>query len=171
MMNKTNLLCLVALVFLLLPNQTNAQNKVRPYVNAGYATSLGKCEDCLKADAGGAVRIGLLTSGRMGYYAGYVWFKKDFDRTIVEYDDEGSGVVAGVDFLLNRKGEVQFYLKGGLFFENLKSTYENGRTENEFSPKPDFGLFVNYKFLNFLVAWQPSDPSLINLGAGLTLQF
>ena len=168
-MKGTILFWLIMLTILMLPNETNAQNKVRPYFNAGYVTSLGECEDCLKVDQGGSVRVGLLTSGRMGYYAGYLWFKKYFDRTRVEYDDQGSGFLAGVDFLLNRKGEVKFYLKGGLFFENLKSTYGNGRTENQFSPKPDLGLFVHYKFLNVLLAWQPSDPSLINLGVGLTL--
>lgn len=170
-MKGTILFCFITLIFFLLPTDANAQNKVRPYFNAAYATSLGKCEDCLQTDAGGAVRVGLLTSGRMGYYAGYVWFKKYFDRSRVDYDDQGAGIVAGVDFLLNRKGDVQFYLKGGLFFENLKSTYDSGRTENQFSPKPDFGLFVNYRFFNVLLAWQPSDPSLVNLGAGLTLQF
>jgi hypothetical protein len=170
-MKGTNLFFLIALITLLLQTETNAQTKVSPHFNAGYITSIGECEDCTKVDEGGSVRIGLLTSGRLGYYAGYIWFKKHFDRTRVDYDDEGSGIVAGVDFLLNKEGEVKWYLKGGLFFENLKSTYDSGKTENQFSPKPDFGLFVHYKFFNVLLAWQPSDPSLINLGAGLTLQF
>jgi hypothetical protein len=165
-MNAPNVLLLSAAVLLLLPREVEAQNGPRPYVNAGYITSLDQCDECENADAGGSIRIGLLTEGRFGFYAGYLWFT-EYHLPQIGYDDKGSGVVAGLDIRILTKGSVQGHAKVGIFVERFTSNYP-GRTETETSPKPDLGFLLNIGHFNTYVGWQPSDPPHFNVGIGLT---
>jgi len=155
-----------AAVLLVLPRSGEAQNGLRPYVNVGYVTSLQQCDECEKKDAGGSIRVGLLTEGRFGFYAGYLWFT-EYHVPQIGYDDEGSGVVAGLDMRLLRRDNVQGYAKLGLFVERFTSNYP-GRTETETSPKPDLGFLLHVGNVNGYVGWQPSDPAHFNVGIGLT---
>jgi hypothetical protein len=166
-MNKTNTFLLVALLFLFLPNEGNAQERLRPYLNVGYVTNLQKCDECKQADTGGSIRVGILNKKKLGFYAGYTWFK-EYHEDYIEYDDKGSLISAGIDLLLLRREGFEWYIKLGLGSEKFVSTYP-GRTETETSIKPDFGLLFNFNFINTYVGWQPSDPPHINLGIGVTL--
>ena len=165
-MKKSYAFLLIIPFILVSPSAGEAQEKVRAYLNAGYVTSLGTCEECEKADAGGSVRVGIFTKGRFGFYAGYLWFK-EFHSDYIDYDDEGSGFLAGVDLRFLTTGQVEWYGKLGLFREKYTSTYA-GRTEDETSIKPDFGLLLNIKHVNVYLGWQPSDPHHLNLGIGIT---
>ena len=127
---------------------------------------LGTCKECEKADGGGSVRVGLFTKGRFGFYVGFLWFK-EYHPDFIEYDDEGSGVLAGVDWRFLTTGDVEWYGKLGLFREKYTSTYPS-RTEEETSIKPDFGLMLNIEHFNADLGWQPSDPHHLNIGIGIT---
>ena len=173
-MKYVNFLRWAVIVFLILsfPCESKSQNRWMPYVNAGYVTNLKRGSDCKKADIGGSIRIGvlnkgLLRNGRFGFYAGYLWFN-EFHQDYIEYDDKGSVLLAGFDFLLLRKGNLQWYIKLGIANEKYISTYPN-TTETETTIKPDFGFMFHIRELNTYVGWQPSDPDHINIGIGLTL--
>ena len=165
-MNAPNFLPLSAAALLLLPFGGEAQAGPRPYVNAGYITSLQKCDECESLDAGGSIRVGLLTEGRFGFYAGYLWFT-EYHVPTIGYDDKGSGVVAGLDISVLTKGSVRGYAKLGIFIEKFTSDYP-GRTETETSPKPDLGFLLHLGHFNTYLGWQPSDPPHFNVGLGLT---
>lgn len=165
-MNTPRALLVTTAVLFSLPRVAEAQNGPRPYVNAGYVTSLEQCDECEKKDAGGSIRVGLLTEGRFGFYAGYLWFT-EYHVPQVGYDDKGSGVVAGIDVRVLSKGIVQGYAKVGIFVEKFTSDYP-GRTESETSPKPDLGFLLHIGHFNTFVGWQPSDPPHFNVGIGLT---
>jgi hypothetical protein len=163
---STSFCVLIVPALLLAPRPSEAQTRVRPYLNAGYITNLQRCSECEKADTGGSIRAGLLTRGRFGFYAGYLWFTEHHAPTI-EYDDEGSGVLAGLDVRFLERGSLQAYAKLGLLIEKFTSTYP-GRTESETSPKPDLGVMLHVGHFNTYLGWQPSDPPHINLGVGVT---
>ena len=154
------------LLSIILTDKGIAQDRIRPYLNAGYITSLTKCDDCIQADRGGSIRFGILTKKRLGFYAGYLWFKV-FHANYIPYDDKGSMLIAGIDFLLVKKGIFKGYLKLGLGNEKFISVYPN-RTETESSIKPDFGLLFNFNRVNAYIGWQPSEPAHFNLGIGFT---
>ena len=165
-MTKSSSFLLLMTLALFLPGQIEAQSRTRPYVNVGYVTNIEKCSECEKRDTGGSIRVGMLTEGRFGFYAGYVWFN-EYHPAYIEYDDEGTLIVGGVDIRLVRAGTVSLYGKVGLGREEFTSTYSN-RTETETSMKPDLGLLLNLGNLNLYAGWQPSDPPHINVGVGLT---
>ncbi|MCG6955229.1 MAG: porin family protein [Gemmatimonadetes bacterium] len=165
-MKAPNVLLLSVATLLFLPRAGGAQNGPRPYVNVGYIRSFQVCDECEKADAGGSIRVGLLTQGRFGFYAGYLWFT-EYHVPQIGYDDKGSGVVAGLDIRILTNGSVQGYAKLGLFVERFTSNYP-GRTETETSPKPDLGFLLHLGHVNTYLGWQPSDPSHFNVGIGLT---
>ena len=56
----------------------------------------------------------------------------------------------------------------GLGYEKYLSVYST-RTETETSFKPDLGILFNINKFNIYTGWQPSDPSHINIGIGITL--
>ena len=149
------------------PAENFAQDSIKYFINAGYISNLKKCPECVKADQGGSVRIGILTKKKLGFYVGYLWFN-EFHPAYIEYDDKGQGIVGGIEFLLLRKDEFQMYANLGIFNEKFISTYAS-RTETETSLKPDFGLLLNYKRINTFFGWQPSDPPHLNVGMGFTL--
>jgi len=157
----------VAFLFLLFPSEASAQEELRLFLNAGYVTNLEKCPECEKADTGGSIRAGVFTSGRWGFYAGYLWFKEHHPPTI-DYEDKGSVLLAGIDFRFLRTGGVNWYAQLGMAREKFISTYSS-RTETETSFIPDLGLLLGIGHFNALAAWQPSDPFHINLGVGVTL--
>jgi len=146
--------------------QEETQGRVRPYLNLGYITNLQKCSECTKRDQGFSVRIGLLTRGRFGFYAGYLWFK-EFHTDNIGYDDKGAGLMAGLDFMLLKRGDFRWYVNLGIFNEKFTSTYPGG-SETETSIKPDFGVLFNINHFNASLGWQPSEPHHINLGVGVT---
>jgi len=154
-------------MFLLIHSECYSQDKRGPYINVGYITNLKKCEACTQADRGGSIRLGYLTEGRLGFYAGYLWFK-EFHADYIEYDDKGWGVIVGLDFRILRKEDFDWYIKGGVMSEKFISTYDN-RTESETSIKPDLGFLFNYRFINLYLGWQPSEPAHYNVGIGFTL--
>lgn len=157
----------VLIITYFLPFNSAGQDSLKFYVNVGYITNFKKCEDCTKADAGGSVRIGILTKGRLGYYAGYLWFK-EFHKDFIEYDDKGHAFLGGIDFRILRKNNFRWYIQAGLEVEKFISTYPS-RTETETSLKPDFGCLFNFNHLNAFIGWQPSEPAHINFGIGFTL--
>ena len=161
---KLNLLIL--LLFVLIPNESNAQDSSRIYLNAGYITNLEKCSECEQADTGGSIRIGILTKGKFGFYAGYLWFK-EYHLDYIEYDDKGSAPLIGINYRLLTRGNLQLYVNLGLEIEKFTSTYPN-RTEDERNIKPDFGLLFNINHVNAYLGWQPSEPPHINIGIGFT---
>ena len=165
-MKASILFLMIVPALLFVPQGSEAQSRVRPYLNAGYITNLQRCSECEKADTGGSIRVGLLTEGRFGFYAGYLWFT-EYHKPSIEYDDEGSGVLAGVDVRILRKGSLQGYAKLGILMEKFTSIYP-GRTESETSPKPDLGFLLHIGHVNTYLGWQPSDPPHVNLGVGLT---
>jgi hypothetical protein len=163
---------LVILILLSLPLQARSQSKWRPYLNAGYITNFEKCSDCTTADTGGSIRIGMLnkglsSKGRLGFYAGYTWFKEHHED-YVGYDDKGWLIMAGIDFRLLTTGNLDWYLKLGIGSEKFISTYPNSYTDSETNIKPDIGLLFNWKHFNLYAGWQPSEPAHINLGIGFT---
>ncbi len=158
----------ILLFLYFVPFNASGQDSLRFYVNAGYITNLKKCEDCTKADAGGSIRIGILTKGRMGYYVGYLWFK-EFHKDFIEYDDKGRAFLGGIDFCILKKNNFRWYVQAGLEIEKFISTYPNGKTDTEINPKPDFGCLFNFNHVNAFVGWQPSEPAHINFGIGFTI--
>lgn len=168
-MKYINILCWVGIVplILLLPYESKAQERLRPYLNAGYVTNFKPCADCKKADTGGSIRIGILTRGRFGFYTGYLWFN-EYHKDYLEYDNKGSVLLAGIDFRLLGKEGLQWYVKMGIGNEKFTSIYPN-RNESENTFKPDFGLLLNIKHFNTYVGWQPSTAAHINIGVGFTL--
>jgi hypothetical protein len=177
-MKKAASLITVLLLVSMIPGQGWSQDqnretekpseKTRFYFNAGYITNIKKCTDCTKADAGASIRAGILTKNRFGFYAGYIFFR-EYHKDYIGYDDEGSGFVGGIDFMLMKRNKTRLYLKAGLLNEVFKATYPNGRTDKETNIKPDFGLLLNLNFINAYLGWQPSDPPHINLGLGITI--
>lgn len=166
-MKKPNAALFLVSLLLLLPGRIEAQEGERLYLNAGYVTNLSKCDECEKRDTGFSIRAGLLTTGRLGFYAGYLRFKEHHSPN-AEYDDEGTLLIAGVDLRIFRTGGVDGYAQLGLAREEFKSTYTSGRTDSETQIKPDFGLLLNINHFNVLMAWQPSDPPHFNIGIGIT---
>lgn len=167
-MNRTIKIILQStiIIILIIPSFVTGQDSSDVFLNAGVITNLEKCSECEKADTGGSLRIGILTKGKIGYYAGYVWFK-EYHPDYIEYDDKGSILIAGIDYRILKRGNLRMYLNFGLGIEKFISTYSN-RTETESSIKPDFGLLFNINHINMFVGWQPSDPHHYNIGAGLT---
>jgi hypothetical protein len=165
---KICILIVISLLFLSSSYKSNAQDRWRPYLNLGYITNIERCADCTQADRGGSVRIGALGKGRFGIYAGYIWFN-EYHESYIEYDDKGSGFMAGIDFLVLKRKKIQTYLKAGLFNEKFTSTYPSGIIDIEYNIKPDFGILLDVHPFNFYAGWQPSAPSHFNLGIGLTL--
>jgi hypothetical protein len=159
--------CILA-AFLFLTTVCKSQDSRGPYFNIGYITNLKKCEDCTQADRGGSIRMGYLTQKRIGFYAGFLWFK-EYHADYIEYDDRGWGVIAGLDFRILQKENFDWYIKGGIMSEKFISTYDY-RTESETSIKPDLGFQFNYRMMNLYLGWQPSEPSHYNVGIGLTLR-
>ena len=143
-------------------------DSLRVYVNIGYLSSFITPDDCTRPDVGGSFRLGIFSRKRFGYYLGYSWFN-EFHEDFIEYDDKGRLFIAGVDFQIMRKKEIQIYVKVGLAMEQFISTYPN-RTETETGFKPDFGILVNARKFNAYIGWQPSDPSHYNIGIGYTLK-
>ena len=168
-MSKPIKITLLSFIFIMLVNHNFviAQDSSDVFVNAGFITNLEKCSECEKADTGGSIRIGVLTKGKMGYFAGYVWFK-EYHPDYIEYDDKGSVFLAGVDYRILEKDDLRLYLNFGLGIEEYKSTYPD-RTETASSIKPDIGLLMNMSHINLYVGWQPSDPHHYNVGVGFTL--
>jgi len=171
------ILILCSLVFLPLNGWSQDQNQDKEkdqdstsfYINIGYITNIQKNSETVKADQGASLRLGILTKKRLGFYAGYIFFK-EYHPTYAEYDDEGYGFVGGIDYMILKKNDLKLYLKAGLFLEKYKSTYRHsGKVEIETSPKPDFGILLNYKHFNAYLGWQPSDPPHINIGVGMTI--
>lgn len=146
--------------------QDKTQSKVRPYLNLGYITNLQQGEGTIKRDQGFSVRVGLLTRGRFGFYAGYIFFK-EFHTEDVEYGDKGRGPVVGLDFMLVKRENFRWYVNLGLFNEKFISTYP-GHTESETSLKPDFGVLFNFNHINASLGLQPSEPHHFGLGVGAT---
>ena len=172
-MKRLNSLIIIIVIFHLYPFESNSQNRWMPYINAGYVTNLKQCSDCKKADIGGSVRIGILNTGlfgngRFGFYTAYLWFN-EYHQDYIGYDDKGSALSAGIDFLLLRKRNLRWYVKLGIANEKYVSTYLNNATETERSVIPDFGLMVHIKEFNTYVGWQPSSPAHISIGIGLTI--
>lgn len=167
LMKKSYLILAAASALFLIPSQSIAQGTSRLYVNAGYITNFEKCAECTKKDEGGSVRLGILTDGKWGFYAGYLWFT-EYNAPYIGYDDEGAGFVGGFDFRLLKHNQLRIYVKTGLFLEKFTSTYPD-RSETETSPKPDLGLFFNLDHVNAYAGWQPSEPPHINVGIGFTL--
>lgn len=166
---KTFALHMLITACLLIPCESNAQDTLRVYLNAGYISSFIQPEDCTRPDAGGSIRIGILTKGIIGFYTGYAWFK-EYHEDFIEYDDKGSLLIAGIDLRLLRKKDFRLYCKLGIMNEKFISTYTN-RTETESSIKPDIGLLFNYKHFNVYTGWQPSEPVHFNIGVGYTQYF
>jgi len=163
----------LVLLTLLFSMDVWSQARWIPYLNAGYITSIKTPPDCYKPDAGGTIRIGILNKGlfekgRLGFYGGYSWFK-EYQEDYVGYDDRGSILLAGIDYLVLRRSNFRVYGKLGLGGENFISTYPGGREEKEFSMKPDFGVLFNIKYVNAYLGWQPSDPFHYNIGLGVSL--
>ena len=154
-------------MFLLIPHELLAQDSSKVFLNVGLITNLEKCSECEKVDTGGSIRIGILTKGKMGYYAGYVWFK-EYHPEYIEYDDKGSILLAGIDYRIFRRDNLRCYINFGLGIEKFISTYPN-RTETESSVKPDIGLLFDFRFINAYFGWQPSDPHHYNIGIGFTI--
>ena len=157
----------VLLIILLFPIMGSAQDYSKFYINAGYITNFQKCEECVKADAGGSVRLGYLSKKRLGFYAGYLWFN-EYHKDYIGYDDKGNAFLAGIDLLIVRQNKMQLYAQLGIENEKFISTYPN-RTESETNIKPDLGLLINCNHINGFIGWQPSEPHHINLGLGITL--
>jgi hypothetical protein len=42
----------------------------------GLCDQFKACEECVKADAGFSIRIGRISEKRLGYYAGFIYFKE-----------------------------------------------------------------------------------------------
>ena len=165
-MKKLKIFILVIFFTSILFSEIKAQDSLKYFLNVGYITNLKKCPECTRADAGGSVRIGILTKKRLGFYTGYLWFK-EFHPDYIEYDDQGYGFVLGMEYLLLKRNNFQWYLNLGLFNEKYKSTYSS-RTEIETSIIPDFGLLFQYNHFNIFLGSQPSDPNHINFGVGFT---
>ena len=167
-MSKTIKITFLSFILIMLINHNFviAQDSSNVFVNAGIITNLEKCSECEKTDTGGSFRIGVLTDGKIGYYAGYVWFK-EYHPDYIEYDDKGTIFLAGIDYRILKRGNLRLYLNFGLGIEKFISTYPD-RTETESSVKPDFGLLMNKRHINLYVGWQPSDPHHYNVGAGFT---
>jgi hypothetical protein len=75
-MKKPNRLFLFSMFIFLIAIQGYSQKEIRRYINVGYVTNLKACEECVKADAGFSVRIGRISEKRLGYYAGFIYFKE-----------------------------------------------------------------------------------------------
>ena len=119
------------LMFLLIPHKLLAQDSSKVFLNVGLITNLEKCSECEKADTGGSIRLGILTKGKMGYYAGYVWFK-EYHPEYIEYDDKGSILLAGIDYRIFRRDNLRCYINFGLGIEKFISTYPNRRKNFSF---------------------------------------
>ena len=103
---------LILILLLLLPRELKSQTRWKPWINAGYVTNFKKNPDNLKADAGGSIRIGLLNKGvfdqgRFGLYAGFLWFK-EYAPDPGSYYDKGRVLMAGIDYLLLKKGNFHW---------------------------------------------------------------
>ncbi len=166
-MKKSTVFLLIAPLLLLLPLDGEAQDMWRPYFNVGYVTNIEKCDECEKKDTGGSVRVGVFNRGRFGFYAGYLWFK-EHHPAYIGYDDEGSVLLAGIDYRFLRTGGAEWYAKVGIAREKFTSTYPDGRTDDETNFIPDFGLLLNISHFNTYLGWMPSDPHHINIGIGVT---
>ena len=168
-----NRLCTILILIIILSSGASSQSRFKPYFNAGYVTNLKKHHTSVKADQGGSIRIGVLDkglfgSGRFGYYAGYIWFK-EFNKPDVEYDERGTVIMAGLDFLLIKRPKSQWYIKLGLARERFEVTTRiNGQVSIDHSYKPDLGILCNVKHFNFYFGSQPSQPGQINFGIGYT---
>lgn len=163
-----NRLIFASVLFFLILSSLNskAQYSTRMFLNAAYVTNFAKCSDCVTADRGGAIRAGLLTKGRFGFYAGYLIFKENhsyFDG----FDDKGSGILAGTDIMFLSKPRMQCYTSLGIFIKRYQSHLADP-DEIETSVLPDFGILFNFNSINAFIGWQPSEPHHINLGVGFT---
>ncbi|MEE4176346.1 MAG: outer membrane beta-barrel protein [Bacteroides sp.] len=157
----------VFVIFLLIPLLCQSQEYSRSYFNLGYITNFSKCEECEKVDTGGSIRLGYLSKKKLGFYLGYLWFK-EYHKDFVEYDDEGKAFLAGLNLRLFKSEDFRLYAQIGIENEKFIATYPT-RTESETNLKPDFGLLINYKFINSFLGWQPSEPPHINIGLGITI--
>ncbi|GEM_PF-2838470 len=174
-MNKTRYSTHLAILIIILitPFSIYSQSGLKPYINGGYVTNIKKYEGSTKADQGGSIRIGILNkglfgNGRFGFYGGYLWFK-EFNLPSAEYDDRGTVIMAGTDFLIYKKGSSNFYLKLGLARERFITTLRtDGTVAIDHSFKPDIGIFYNINKFNAFIGSQPSQPGQINIGVGLT---
>ncbi len=145
---------------------SKTHDKIRPYVNAGYVTSLTPgCSDCNK-DSRGSIRIGVLTKGKFGFYAGYVWYNVDhFDVT--DYDDKGTALLPGIDFFLLKKSVFQWYLQMGIANEKFESIYHNSsRIDTENYIIPQLGFLFHIKKFN---TYAGMGTAHFNVAVGLTL--
>ena len=157
----------IVFLFFAIPKDLKAQDNSQLYVNVGYITNLAKCEDCKQADKGGSIRLGILTERRFGFYGGYLFFK-EYHKDFIEYDDEGTLIVAGVDIKILQRDAFRLYFKFGMGAEKFTAIYPD-RTESETNIKPDAGLLLDFKFLNAFIGWQPSDPPHFNVGVGVSI--
>jgi len=174
-MRSSVILKLLIIIFIVAFNLNGikSQTKVLPYVNAGFVTNLKKEPENLKADLGGSLRIGVLNkglfgNGRFGFYGGFLWFQ-EYHPQGSEYNDQGRVFFGGLSFMLLTKEDFSIYTNLGIGIERFISLYSNSTKEVETSGKPDFGVLFNYKLLNVYLGWQPSAPSHINIGIGLTI--
>ena len=141
---KSFILPVLILVFLSISYKSNAQDTLGIFINAGYISSIITPDGCIKPDAGGSARIGILTKGKLGFYACYAWFN-EYHEEYVEYDDKGSLFIAGIDYRLTKKGNFRGYINLGMGIERYVSTYRHSSmTDIETSVKPDIGLLLNF---------------------------
>ncbi|PLX11099.1 MAG: hypothetical protein C0597_15625 [Marinilabiliales bacterium] len=164
---KRYIVNLTILFILLLAVECIAQEKPNVYFNVGYVTNFKKNPESEKVDQGGSVRLGFLGQKRFGAYIGYLWFQ-EYNLDYVEYDDKGRVFIAGVAFCFLKRKNFKTFINMGLGYEKYLSVYST-RTETETSFKPDLGILFNINKFNIYTGWQPSDPSHINIGIGITL--
>jgi hypothetical protein len=160
------------IIIICLPNAMS-QRRWEPYFNAGYITNFQKAPENPEADKGASIRIGILNKGlfgkgRLGFYGAYTWFN-EYHPPVVEYDDSGKLLTAGINYRLLRVNDMRLYANLGIGNEWYYSTYPDNSREVDISIKPDFGILLCYKWLNLYTGWQPSDPSHLVIGIGLNL--
>lgn len=168
-----SLLVIIISIVLLAPHKAYSQQRNEPFINVGFVTNFEKAPDSPEADKGGSIRLGffhkgLFGNGRIGFYAGYLWYN-EFHPPTVEYEDSGKFLVAGIDYKIISLGNFKCYANLGLGNEWFISTYPYNEKEVETSIKPDFGVLLCYRGLNAYFGWQPSDPHHLNIGIGINI--
>ena len=143
-------------------------NKLKPYLNIGYLSNLPGPDD--NRNAGGSLRMGILTKGKFGFHLGYAWYKVDFytdpDAPPPDYEDKGSAWLLGVDFRLMDKAFFQWYLQAGLANEKFESVYYNSsRIDIENSIIPQLGFMFHMKSINAYIGMGAAN---FNIGVGYT---
>ena len=91
----------------------------------------------------------------------------DKGASVSQTAEEFYDLMAGLDFMLLKRGDFRWYVHAGIFNEKFISTWPGG-SDTETSIKPDFGTLFNINRFNAFLGWQPSEPHHINLGLGVT---